>query len=149
MKCQITACRSVQCHSPIFTFLLMSTCRHFCCHFPQCKLPAFRLRGVRFSSNCHLEKQDRIYVLWQSFSLWLQFHLFVFDSDLTFPSCKSLYSLCQLNTRRWVRKVQHPNHKKRSLTCIKCMFVLLTRNEQWLKWVFVYFGKSKFKETTS
>lgn len=54
--------------SNIFASFLMSTCRHCCCHFFECKLPAFRLGGAQFSSDCHLERQDGTYFLELRFS---------------------------------------------------------------------------------
>ena len=94
--------------SNIFASFLMSTCRHCCCHFFECKLPAFRLRGAQFSSDCHLERQDGTYFLELRFShsefaaiyfrVWQRglyfFFLFFFPAG-----SKYVCSLRQLNTR--------------------------------------------------
>ena len=88
--------------SNIFASFLMSTCRHCCCHFFECKLPAFRLRGVQFSSDCHLERQDGTYFLELRFS-HSEFAAicFVFDSGTFFLSVgsKHVCSLRAPNTR--------------------------------------------------
>lgn len=98
VKCQITQHRSQRSRSPIFALFLMSTSSTLLLSFFGCKLPAFRHGGVQLSSNCHLERQDGMYILKLRFS-----HLgslqFICLTVRLWLGANELCPLRQLNTR--------------------------------------------------